>query len=59
MRMVDPVQLRSRLNDFDFDIAIQRFSFSTVPGDSLRSYFSQRSADDQGLATISPAFPIR
>lgn len=56
IRMVDPVQLRSRLNDFDFDVAIQRFSFSTVPGDSLRSYFSQRSADTKGsnnLAGIS------
>ncbi len=56
IRMVDPVQLRSRLNDFDFDVAIQRFSFSTVPGDSLRSYFSQRSATTKGsnnLAGIS------
>ena len=56
IRMVDPVQERARLNDFDFDIAIQRFSFSTVPGESLRSFFSSRSAATKGsnnLAGIS------
>lgn len=56
IRMVDPVQLRSRTNDFDFDVVIQRFGFSTVPGDSLRSYFSSRSATvkgSQNLAGIS------
>ena len=56
VRMVDPVQQKYRVDDFDFDIAIQRFSFSTVPGDSLRSYFSSRSASikgSQNLAGIS------
>jgi microcin C transport system substrate-binding protein len=56
VRMVDPVQMRSRLNDFDFDVAIQRFGFSTVPGESLRSYFSSRAAATKGsnnLAGIS------
>ncbi len=56
VRMVDPVQQKYRVDDFDFDIAIQRFSFSTVPGDSLRSYFSSRSAaikGSQNLAGIS------
>ncbi len=56
IRMVDPVQMQERLKSFDFDIAIQRFSFSSVPGDSLRSYFTQRSAETKGsnnLAGIS------
>jgi microcin C transport system substrate-binding protein len=56
LRLVDPVQMRSRINDFDFDITVQRFGFSTVPGDALRSYFSSRSADLKGsnnLAGIS------
>ena len=56
IRLVDPVQQRARLNDFDFDIAIQRFGFSTVPGESLRSYFSSRAAETKGsnnLAGIS------
>jgi len=56
IRMVDPVQLKTRTDDFDFDIVIQRFGFSTVPGESLRSYFSSRAAGikgSQNLAGIS------
>jgi microcin C transport system substrate-binding protein len=44
VRVVDPVQYQSRLKDFDFDITIDRFSFSSTPGDSLRSYFSSQTA---------------
>lgn len=56
VRIVDPVQLKTRTNEFDFDVVIQRFGFSTVPGESLRSYFSSRSATvkgSQNLAGIS------
>jgi microcin C transport system substrate-binding protein len=53
LRMVDPVQLRSRVNDFDFDMTVQRFGFSTVPGDSLRSYFSARAAATRGSNTLA------
>jgi microcin C transport system substrate-binding protein len=56
VRMVDPVQRKYREDDFDFDVTIQRFSFSMVPGDSLRSYFASRSAaikGSQNLAGIS------
>ena len=56
LRLVDPVQFRSRRDDFDFDITIERFGFSTVPGDSLRPYFSARAAAMKGsnnLAGIS------
>ena len=56
IRLVDPVQFRARRDDFDFDAAIERFSFSTVPGDSLRPYFSSRAAATKGsnnLAGIS------
>ena len=48
--------MQSRRNDFDFDITIQRFGFSTTPGDSLRSYFSSQAASlkgSQNLAGIS------
>ncbi len=46
LRIVDPVQYRKRVDDFnfDFDLTIQRFSFSSTPGDSLRSYFSSQAA---------------
>src|SRR5215831_18305542 len=42
LRIVDPVQFKKREDEFDFDIVIQRFGFSTIPGDSLRSYFSSK-----------------
>jgi microcin C transport system substrate-binding protein len=56
LRMVDPVQFRKRIDDFDFDLVVQRFSFSSTPGDSLRSYFSSQAAalkGSQNLAGIS------
>ena len=59
LRVVDPVQYRKRVDEFDFDITMQRFNFSTTPGDSLRNYFSSQAVEDQRLATISPAWPTR
>jgi microcin C transport system substrate-binding protein len=56
LRIVDPVQYRKRVDDFDFDLTIQRFSFSSTPGESLRSYFSSQAAamrGSQNLAGIS------
>jgi microcin C transport system substrate-binding protein len=56
LRLVDPVQFRARRDDFDFDLVIERFGFSTVPGDSLRPFFSSRAAAIKGsnnLAGIS------
>ncbi|ARP98796.1 extracellular solute-binding protein [Pseudorhodoplanes sinuspersici] len=53
VRMVDPAQEQLRMIDFDFDIAIQRFGFSTVPGDSLRSYFSSRAAATRGSQNLA------
>jgi microcin C transport system substrate-binding protein len=56
LRIVDPVQYRKRVDDFEFDLTIQRFSFSSTPGDSLRSYFSSQAAamrGSQNLAGIS------
>src|SRR6266487_3197951 len=48
LRIVDPVQYRKRVDDFDFDLTIQRFAFSRTPGDSLRSYFSSQAAAMKG-----------
>ncbi len=56
LRVVDPVQFRKRVDEFDFDITVNRFNFSTTPGDSLRNYFSSQSAKVNGsfnLAGIS------
>jgi microcin C transport system substrate-binding protein len=56
IRVVDPVQFRARVDDFDFDITVERFSFSTTPGESLRSFFASQAAANKGshnLAGIS------
>ena len=41
------------VDDFDFDFAIQRFSFSTTPGDSLRSFFSSQAAATKGSQNLA------
>jgi microcin C transport system substrate-binding protein len=48
VRVVDPVQFRARVDEFDFDVTVQRFGFSTIPGALLRSYFSSQSATMKG-----------
>jgi microcin C transport system substrate-binding protein len=53
LRVVDPVQYRARTNDFDFDITVQRFSFSTTPGDALRSFFSSQAAAMKGSNNLA------
>jgi microcin C transport system substrate-binding protein len=47
------VQSRARRDDFDFDMAIERFSFSTVPGDALRNFFSSPSAATKGSNNLA------
>jgi microcin C transport system substrate-binding protein len=47
-RLVDPVQYRARIQEFDFDISMNRMVFSLTPGDALRIYFSSKAADQKG-----------
>jgi microcin C transport system substrate-binding protein len=53
LRIVDPVQYRARRDGFDFDITIDRFSFSSTPGDSLRSFFSAQAATLKGSNNLA------
>ncbi|HVV63034.1 MAG TPA: extracellular solute-binding protein [Pseudolabrys sp.] len=53
LRLVDPVQYRRRLDDFDFDITIERMSFSSTPGDSLRAYLSSQAAAIKGSQNLA------
>jgi microcin C transport system substrate-binding protein len=53
LRIVDAVQYRKRVDDRDFDITVERFGFSTTPGDELRSYFSSRSASINGSQNLA------
>ncbi len=52
-RLVDPVQYRARVDDFDFDITVQRFSFSSTPGDGLRTYLSSQAATTKGSQNLA------
>ena len=53
LRIVDPVQYRARVDDFDFDIMVERMSFSSTPGDSLRTYFSSQAARTKGSQNLA------
>ncbi len=53
LRLIDSAQMQNRRNDFEFDILIQRFSFSSTPGDSLRSYFSSQAAAIKGSQNLA------
>ena len=52
MRIVDPVQYRKRVDDFDFDIVVQRFGFSSTPGDTLRTFFTSQAATMKGSQNV-------
>ena len=53
LRVVDPVQFRARLDDFDFDVTIERFSMASTPGDSLRPFFSSQAAKIKGSKNLA------
>jgi len=53
VRLVDPVQYKAREDEFDFDITIQRFSFSATPGESLRGFFTAQAAATKGTQNLS------
>jgi microcin C transport system substrate-binding protein len=48
IRLIDAVQFRARVEDFDFDVTVERLSMSPTPGDSLRPYFSSQAAATKG-----------
>jgi microcin C transport system substrate-binding protein len=52
-RMVDAVQYRARVEDFDFDMTITRFSMSTTPGDAMRAFFSAQAAKTKGSYNLA------
>ncbi len=53
LRVVDPVQYRARVEDFDFDMTIERFSMSATPGDGMRPFFSSQSAATKGSYNLA------
>ena len=53
VRLVDPVQYRARVDDFDFDVTVERFTFSSTPGDGLRTYLSSQAAATKGTQNLA------
>src|SRR3954454_5645043 len=53
MRVVDPVQYRARMQEFDYDVSMNRISLPLTPGDALRAYFSSKSAEGKGSPNFS------
>jgi microcin C transport system substrate-binding protein len=53
VRMVDAVQYRARLEDFDFDMTINRFSMSATPGDGMRPFFTSQAAQTKGSYNLA------
>jgi microcin C transport system substrate-binding protein len=53
IRLIDAVQFRARVEDFDFDITVERLSMSATPGDSLRPYFSSQAAATKGSYNLA------
>jgi microcin C transport system substrate-binding protein len=53
LRVIDAVQYRARVEEFDFDVTTQRMNFSPTPGDSLRPYFSSQAAATKGSYNLS------
>jgi microcin C transport system substrate-binding protein len=53
LRLVDPVQYRARVEDFDFDMTIQRFSMSATPGDGMRPFFTSQAARTKGSYNLA------
>ncbi len=53
LRLVDPVQYRARVEDFDFDMTIERFSMSATPGDAMRPFFSSQAAQTKGSYNLA------
>ena len=53
LRIVDPVQYRARLEDFDFDATIVRYALSSTPGKSMRTFLTSQSATTKGSRNLS------
>jgi microcin C transport system substrate-binding protein len=53
LRMIDAVQFRARVEDFDFDITTERLGISATPGDSMRPTFSAQAAATKGSYNLA------
>lgn len=52
-RVVDAVQFRARVEDFDFDMTTERLSIAATPGDSIRPTFTSKAAATKGSYNLA------
>ena len=52
-RVVDPAQYQSRLDNFDFDMLVSRFSMALYPSETLRQFFDSSQADQNGSYNLA------
>lgn len=53
IRTVDPAQYQHRIENYDFDSTVSRFTSGLTPGDSLRIFFGSASAKTPGTYNMS------
>ena len=53
IRQIDPVQMQSRENDYDFDVTMFALSLSPTPLDGLQQMFGSRAADIPGTYNLA------
>jgi microcin C transport system substrate-binding protein len=53
IRQVDPVQMQSRQNDYDFDVTMFALSLSPTPLDGLQQIFGSKAADTPGTYNLA------
>src|SRR5207237_3206718 len=52
LRVVDAVQYRARVDDFDFDLTSLRFAMSSTPGEGLKTLFSSKASETKGARNL-------
>ncbi|WP_108660765.1 extracellular solute-binding protein [Acuticoccus kandeliae] len=53
LRLVEAAQYQLRLQNFDFDLTTQRFSFAPTPSESVREFWTSGTADMNGSYNLA------
>lgn len=53
IRRVDAAQYQQRLNNFEFDMTVRRYSMSSTPGESLMLIFGSQAAETPGSNNLA------
>ncbi|MEO1199749.1 MAG: extracellular solute-binding protein [Pseudomonadota bacterium] len=51
-RLVDAAQFQNRVNSFDFDLMVQRYSMAPTPGDGIKRFWTSPEAEIQGSRNL-------